>query len=95
MAVFDISPSASEVISSLQTKFPSANISFKKCDVSSWQQQADVFAEVYREHGSIDIVMANAGISEPFRFIPTEVEEEPMEPNLKTIKINLLGTLYC
>jgi hypothetical protein len=49
---------------------------------------------VYKETGAIDVVFANAGVSEVGTFLAKE-EEEPTRPNLKTLDINLLGTLYC
>ncbi len=43
--------------------------------------------------GSIDYVFANAGVSEVGNFLEKDAGE-PVKPTLKTIDINLVGTLY-
>lgn len=53
-----------------------------------------MFAEVYRETGSVDVVFANAGVSEVGTFLE-KCEGEPTKPNLKTLDVNITGTLYC
>ena len=55
-----------------------------------------MFAEVYKQFGSVDVVCANAGVSEIGKFLEKEDEGEgPRKPGLKTLDINLTGTLYC
>jgi NAD(P)-dependent dehydrogenase (short-subunit alcohol dehydrogenase family) len=94
ISILDISASAAQkVFSSLQTEFPAATFLFKKCDISSWDEQKAVFAEVYKETGSVDYVFANAGVSEIGNFLERDTGE-PVKPTLKTIDINLVGTLY-
>jgi len=92
--ILDISAaSAQTVVSSLRTEFPSTTFFFKMCDISSWDEQKAVFEEVYKKTGSIDYVFANAGVSEIGNFLERD-EGEPVKPTLKTIDINLVGTLY-
>jgi NAD(P)-dependent dehydrogenase (short-subunit alcohol dehydrogenase family) len=92
--ILDISAASAEtVVSSLQAEFPSTTFLFKKCDISSWDQQKAVFADLYKETGSIDYVFANAGVSEIGNFLDKDAGE-PVKPALKTIDINLVGTLY-
>jgi len=96
IAILDISVAAAEsVVSSLKIEFPNTTFTFKKCDISSWEEQSSVFAEIYRENGSVDIVCANAGVSEmshqPFF---AKDDGKPQKPNLKTLDVNLSGTLY-
>lgn len=69
---------------------------FKKADVSSWDEQAAAFEEVYKEFGSIDVVFANAGVSEIGEFLERsqDASAAPTKPNLKTIDIDLYGLLY-
>lgn len=43
--------------------------------------------------GSIDYVFANAGVSEVGNFLERD-SGEPVKPILKTVDINLVGTLY-
>ena len=95
IAILDISAASAEsVVSSLKTEFPSTTFVFKKCDISDWDEQKAVFEEVYKEHGSVDVVCANAGVSEITKFLAV-AEGEPEKPNLRTLDINLIGTLYC
>lgn len=65
VAVVDINADLGrKAASDLANAHPEATIIFKKCDVTSWQEQERVFGEVREEFGGIDIVVANAGISE-------------------------------
>lgn len=98
IAILDVNVEAGEnVAKELQTEFPGTKVSFKRCDVSSWDEQARVFEEVYREHGGvIDVVMANAGIAEGGAVTVVDLKEDtPSKPRLKTLDINLVGTIYC
>jgi len=95
ISILDVSTiSAQAVVSSLRIEYPSATFLFKKCDISNWDEQKVVFEEVYKEFGSIDIVFANAGVSEIGAFLDKN-EGEPSKPKLRTLEINLIGTLYC
>jgi NAD(P)-dependent dehydrogenase (short-subunit alcohol dehydrogenase family) len=94
ISILDISAtSAQSVVTSLRAEFPSTTFLFKKCDISSWDEQKAVFEELYKETGSIDYVFANAGVSEIGNFLEKDAGE-PVKPTLKTIDINLVGTLY-
>ena len=44
--------------------------------------------------GRIDIVFANAGITEKGTLLPVEGEEEPIKPETKTAEVNFWGCLY-
>ncbi|KAG4427643.1 hypothetical protein IFR05_016874 [Cadophora sp. M221] len=95
IAILDISTPPPTLLSTLQTDFPSSTFVFKKCDISSWDEQKAVFADVYKTLGSVDVVCANAGVSEVGHFLEKEGEgEEPRKPGLKTLDINLTGTLF-
>lgn len=97
IAILDISPTNSvAILSSLSTEYPSATFSFQKCDISNWEEQATVFKNVYAKAGSVDLLCANAGVTEIGKFCEQEEEgEEPRKPSLKTVDIDLIGTLYC
>ncbi|KAI5921979.1 15-hydroxyprostaglandin dehydrogenase [Camillea tinctor] len=83
------------VVRDLSSKHPQATVTFKKADVSSWQDLADVFKEIHRDAGRVDIVMANAGISEQGVSSLAPVDEtEPSQPRLKTLDVNLTGVIY-
>lgn len=96
VAVFDVNLEVGkQVVSSVAQKYPKAAIQFKKCDVSSWKNQAEAFKDVHKEFGRIDIVMANAGISEQGGSAMASIEEdEPKEPNLKIMDVDLSGVIY-
>jgi NAD(P)-dependent dehydrogenase (short-subunit alcohol dehydrogenase family) len=95
IAILDISDSAGvKVLSDLRIQYPNVTFSFKKCDVRDWENQKQVFEEVYKEFGSIDVVFANAGVTEQGHLI-NDRSEEPTKPILTTVDINLYGTLYC
>lgn len=96
IAVFDVNLEVGkQVVSSVAEKNPKAKVQFKKCDVSSWKNQAEAFKDVFNEFGRIDIVMANAGISEQGGSALASIEkDEPKEPNLKIMDVDLSGVIY-
>ncbi|KAK0724836.1 hypothetical protein B0H67DRAFT_641334 [Lasiosphaeris hirsuta] len=97
VAILDVNTeSGTTVAAQLATEYPQATVSFKQCDVTSWDEQAAVFKEVYHEHGSrIDVVMANAGISEQGVTTIVDLNEDtPSPPKLKSLNINLLAVHY-
>jgi NAD(P)-dependent dehydrogenase (short-subunit alcohol dehydrogenase family) len=94
VAVLDINEaSGADLVNSLAADFPKASISYKKCDISSWDDQKSAFEQIYKENGRIDVVIPNAGITEKGSFIPKN-DGEPQKPNLTTLDVNLVGTLY-
>ncbi|KAK3346312.1 hypothetical protein B0T25DRAFT_276340 [Lasiosphaeria hispida] len=97
VAILDVNTdSGAKVAAELATEYPQATVSFKQCDVTLWDEQAAVFQEVYHGHSDrIDVVMANAGVSE--QGVTTIVdlgEDTPSPPKLKSLNINLIGTIY-
>ncbi|KAI1131385.1 15-hydroxyprostaglandin dehydrogenase [Nemania abortiva] len=81
------------------------SVSFRRCDISSWAEQAAAFKAVYDDVGRVDVVIANAGISEGGRswIVPPapgkdaseiELELELEEPKLKILDVNLTGNVY-
>lgn len=83
-----------KVLADLRSQYPGVTFTFKKCDIGDWDNQKQVFEEVHKEFGSIDIVFANAGITERGKFVQ-EQSDEPTKPVLTTLDVNLSGTLYC
>ncbi|KNG89163.1 putative short chain dehydrogenase/reductase, partial [Aspergillus nomiae NRRL 13137] len=97
ITILDINPkTGTQTLQELQAEHPSASISFEECDVSSWESQAAVFEKIYAEQGRIDIVFANAGITEKGSLLPAKQDgnEAPPKPNLATLNINLVGVIY-
>ncbi|UPK95468.1 hypothetical protein LCI18_006403 [Fusarium solani-melongenae] len=96
VAVLDINDKTGpDVVAKVAGEYPQAAVSFRRSDVSSWEELAAAFQEIYREHGRIDIVMANAGVSEQGQSSIVRVEEDaPVKPNTKSVDVNLLGVIY-
>ncbi|OJJ38269.1 hypothetical protein ASPWEDRAFT_57053 [Aspergillus wentii DTO 134E9] len=98
ITILDVNPeTASQALKNLSSQFPSCSISFKPCNVASWESQAEAFESVFAEQGRVDVVFANAGITEKGRLLPTAEERvggKPSKPDLKTLDVNLVGVLY-
>jgi len=92
VAVLDVNLEGANIVQALSTEFPDASFSFKKADISRWDELAAVFEQVYQEQGGIDVVMANAGISREPSLIRDE--EKPSKPVLPSLDVNLMGTIY-
>ena len=66
------------------------------CDVSSWEDQVRLFEVGQKRYGRIDVVLANAGISDTQQNFEELVSnpEGPLKPDLKTLEVNLIGPIY-
>ncbi|KIY44528.1 NAD(P)-binding protein [Fistulina hepatica ATCC 64428] len=66
------------------------------CDVTVWEEQLAMFELAMAKFGSVDVVVANAGVGEIGKFQQPRYNEahQPQKPNLGTVDINLVGTLY-
>lgn len=71
---------------------------FVHCDVLKWQDQLHLFLTALDKSPSktIDIVIANAGISglDDLASDDTEINGQPKEPNVDQINVNLIGVIY-
>ncbi|KAE8143116.1 hypothetical protein BDV38DRAFT_267147 [Aspergillus pseudotamarii] len=97
ITILDINPkTGAQTLQELRAEHPLASVSFEECDVSSWESQTAVFEKVYAEQGRIDIVFANAGITEKGSLLPAKRDgnEGPPKPNLATLNVNLVGAIY-
>jgi NAD(P)-dependent dehydrogenase (short-subunit alcohol dehydrogenase family) len=100
ITVLDINPSLFPTLtSSIPLSNPKSTLTFLQCDVSSWSSQAAAFKSTYARVGRIDIVFANAGISKDAVLIPPSNSlesslDEPQEPNLANVGVNLNGAIY-
>ena len=92
VSVLDVNPEGASIIQTLSSELPEASLSFKKADISKWDELAAAFEQIYQEQGQINIVMANAGISREGKLIVEE--EKPSKPSLGTLDVNLTGTIY-
>ncbi|KAL1745664.1 hypothetical protein HDZ31DRAFT_35824 [Schizophyllum fasciatum] len=66
------------------------------CDVTDYAQQTAVFELALERFGSVDIVVACAGVTEMGGFdrIKTDAKGRPLPPNLATLDVDLIGSLY-
>lgn len=98
VAVFDIAPEAAgeETVARLRAggDGKGGQIFYRRCNVSSWREQADGFRAVHDSLGRIDVVCANAGIGGGAMAVD-EGEQEPSEPDLKNLNVNLNGVVFC
>ncbi|KAJ5647978.1 adam [Penicillium lividum] len=70
---------------------------FIKCDTTSWEDQAHLFQEAisFSPTGKISFVVANAGIHRKDEVYSYAGDgKAPQKPDLATIDVNLIGTLY-
>lgn len=93
-AYFDISPTLNEDV---------GRVMFERTDVSSWEDNARLFKKAFNwssamtddEKGRIDFFAANAGIlDQESMYAHFDLEAEPAKPNLATIEVDLLSSLY-
>ncbi|KAI1207629.1 NAD(P)-binding protein [Annulohypoxylon truncatum] len=96
VTIFDVNTQAGhQVAADLTKKHPEGKVDFKFCNITSWDSQATAFREVYEKNGRVDVVMANAGISEQgVSSLGLADEEEPSQPRLRALDVNLTGTIY-
>ncbi|OTB02061.1 hypothetical protein M426DRAFT_265154 [Hypoxylon sp. CI-4A] len=96
VTIFDVNTQEGHRIADeLVKEYPAAKVAFKFASIASWDPLADAFREVYEQNGHIDVVLANAGISEQGVSSLTLVDEdEPSQPRLRVLDVNLTGTIY-
>ncbi|CRG86207.1 hypothetical protein PISL3812_03210 [Talaromyces islandicus] len=72
-------------------------VKFIECDTTSWDDQVRLFeaAASFSPTGKVSFVIANAGIHRKDEvFAYTGDGKPPEKPDLATIDVNLIGTLY-
>ncbi|BCR89693.1 putative short chain dehydrogenase/reductase [Aspergillus chevalieri] len=99
VTILDINPSAgAKARQSLRSQYPTASVSFEHCDVSSWESQAAAFERVFEQQGGVDVVFANAGVTESVDLVKSALWSASggglVKPGLKTVDVNLSGVLY-
>ncbi|KIV94079.1 hypothetical protein PV10_05235 [Exophiala mesophila] len=72
---------------------------FVKCDIRSWEDQINMFetAKSKSPSNSVDIVIANAGISRSSGDSLWRLDDpngEPEKPDLNIVRVNIDGTFY-
>lgn len=74
-------------------------VAFAKCDTRVWEDQAQLFKTATEKapSRSIDVVLANAGISgwdSVFQDQSDPTTGEPVKPDLSILETNLVGVMY-
>jgi len=97
VAILDVNLEASRrAAAEVAAAFPRAAVHFERCDVSSWESQKVAFGFVYRTFGRIDVVVANAGISEQGATSLAALGRKTLEePSMRTLNVNFVGVVYC
>ncbi|KAF5390802.1 hypothetical protein D9757_004421 [Collybiopsis confluens] len=86
--------SAEQTVLDIQ-KLRSGDAVAHKCDVTVYEDIVNVFDFALDKFGSVDIVVANAGVGEIGGSIVYDPKEGiPTKPATTTIDINLIGVLY-
>ncbi|KIW78554.1 hypothetical protein Z517_08392 [Fonsecaea pedrosoi CBS 271.37] len=72
------------------------NVNFVKADVTKWEDQVQVFnaAKAKSPHNSVDVVIANAGISGADILHKVDDSDEAVKPELSIVNIDLIGVMY-
>jgi len=97
VAILDVDlEAARRAAAEILSAFPAAAVHSVRCDVSSWEEQKVAFSSVYQTFGRIDVVAANAGVSEQGATSLAALGRETLEePSLRSLNVNLVGVLYC
>jgi short chain dehydrogenase len=64
-------------------------VSFHKCNVAVWAEVVELFAQTRKLHGKIDVVCANAGLSDREDLLKDDEEE----PRWEVLDVNLKGVI--
>ncbi|KAF4633701.1 hypothetical protein G7Y89_g4413 [Cudoniella acicularis] len=74
-----------------------SNTLFIQTDISSWEQQANMFKQAYAWSKRLDFCALNAGIDDRddiFSTLSYDINKPPGKPNTSTFSVNLTGTYY-
>lgn len=92
VAIVDYVESKS-ALESLQSQYKNRVRSYV-CDVSDWKQVSETVGQIALEFGTIDIFVANAGITWPAGAI-LDVEDPNCDKYHRIINVDLNGVYYC
>ncbi|KAH6663994.1 hypothetical protein F5X68DRAFT_106077, partial [Plectosphaerella plurivora] len=68
-------------------------LKFTQVDVTSWASLSSAFDAIYKAHGRMDFVFANAGILQLENFYEKDAALPPSEPRQNSIDINLKAVI--
>ncbi|OBT52296.1 hypothetical protein VE04_05945, partial [Pseudogymnoascus sp. 24MN13] len=90
----DVNRASGEAI---ETASKTRNLTYVFCDVTSWADQRAMFEKAFKLHGKIDVVLANAGITDLKDIFSDELEQDGTslaEPKLPVLDVCLKGLVY-
>ncbi|KAJ5436691.1 Short-chain dehydrogenase/reductase SDR [Penicillium cf. griseofulvum] len=93
----DLHPRGDDLAKELNANGETA--AFVKCDITDWNALITLFetAKAKSPHNSVDVVIANAGISRSSGDSLWNLDDpngEPTKPNLNIVRVNMDGTFY-
>ncbi|KXG45696.1 Short-chain dehydrogenase/reductase SDR [Penicillium griseofulvum] len=93
----DLHPRGDDLAKELNTNGETA--AFVKCDITNWDALITLFetAKAKSPHNSVDVVIANAGISRSSGDSLWNLDDPngpPTKPNLNIVRVNMDGTFY-
>ncbi|KAL4889859.1 hypothetical protein BDV59DRAFT_195368 [Aspergillus ambiguus] len=93
----DLHPRGEDIARELNAK--SEKAAFVKCDIRDWDDLITLFetAKAKSPHNSVDVVIANAGISRSSGDSLWNLDDPngpPTKPNLNIVRVNMDGTFY-
>ena len=71
------------------------NVLFVQTDISSWEQQAELFQKAYAWGKRLDFCALNAGIDDRdniFNTLSYDLNNPPSQPNTAVFSVNVIGT---
>jgi len=82
-----------------QLNADSKRVAFVECDIRDWDSQIRLFetAKSQSPNNSVDVVIANAGISRSSGdslWTLDDANSAPTKPDLNIVNVNLTGTFY-
>ncbi|CAH0030496.1 unnamed protein product [Clonostachys rhizophaga] len=66
---------------------------FYRADIQDWASLSTAFNQTVHNHGWINFVFANAGVTDPRIFYDSHSSTPPPEPDFSLLDINLQGTV--
>ncbi|KAJ9646735.1 hypothetical protein H2204_000427 [Knufia peltigerae] len=95
----DLHPRGADLEKDLNANSSSPRAAFVRCDIRNWDDQIKVFeaAKNSSPNNSVDVVIANAGISRSSGDSLWNLDDPngpPTKPDLNIVHVNLEGTFY-
>lgn len=76
-------------------ELPADRTLFVKTDVSSFDDQAELFSKAFKWHGRLDFAALNAGIAERDDIFGTiDTSKAPIKPDMSTFDVDLSAVYY-